>query len=61
LVFTPARNDLYEYLAEVQRDMPKETTPAGVTPADAVLGQFFYAVAREAGHAVSSQTPPGRR
>ena len=42
----------YEYLAEIQRDMPKETTPAGVTPADAVLGQFFYAVAHETGHAI---------
>ena len=42
----------YEYLAEIQRDMPKETTPAGVTPADAVLGQFFYAVAHETGHAM---------
>ena len=42
----------YEYLAEIERDMPKETTPAGVTPADAVLGQFFYAVAHEAGHAM---------
>jgi hypothetical protein len=42
----------YEYLAEIQRDMPKETTPVGVTPADAVLGQFFYAVAHETGHAV---------
>ena len=42
----------YEYLAEIQRDMPKETTPAGVTPADAVLGQFFYAIAHEAGHAM---------
>jgi len=42
----------YEYLAEILRDMPKETTPAGVTPIDAVLGQFFYAVAHEAGHAV---------
>ena len=42
----------YEYLAEIQRDMPKETTAAGVTPADAVLGQFFYAVAHEAGHAM---------
>jgi Putative metallopeptidase len=42
----------YEYLAEIQRDMPKETTPAGVTPADAVLGQFFYAVAHEVGHAM---------
>src|SRR5262249_13195571 len=35
----------YEYLAEIHRDMPKETTPAGVTPIDAVLGQFFYAIA----------------
>ena len=42
----------YEYLAEIQRDMPKETTSAGVTPADAVLGQFFYAVAHETGHAM---------
>jgi hypothetical protein len=42
----------YEYLAEIQRDMPKETSPAGITPADAVLGQFFYAVAHEAGHAM---------
>src|SRR5215510_9984141 len=42
----------YEYLAEIQRDMPKETTAAGVTPADAVLGQFFYAVAHEVGHAM---------
>ena len=42
----------YEYLAEIQRDMPKETTPAGVTPVDALLGQFFYAVAHEAGHAI---------
>ena len=42
----------YEYLAEIQRDMPKEATSAGVTPADAVLGQFFYAVAHEVGHAM---------
>ena len=42
----------YEYLAEILRDMPKETTPTGVTPVDAVLGQFFYAIAHEAGHAM---------
>jgi hypothetical protein len=42
----------YEYLAEIQRAMPKETTPVGVTPTDAVLGQFFYAVAHETGHAM---------
>jgi hypothetical protein len=48
----PTVNICYEYLAEIQRDMPMETTPAGVTPADAVLGQFFYAVAHETGHAM---------
>jgi Putative metallopeptidase len=42
----------YEYLAEIQRDMPKETTPVGITPVDAVLGQFFYAIAHETGHAM---------
>ena len=48
----PTVSICYEYLAEIQRDMPKEPTPAGVTPADAVLGQFFYAVAHETGHAM---------
>jgi hypothetical protein len=48
----PTVSICYEYLAEIQRDMPKETTPAGVTPADAVLGQFFYAIAHEVGHAM---------
>jgi Putative metallopeptidase len=48
----PTVSICYEYLAEIQRDMPKETTPAGVTPADSVLGQFFYAVAHETGHAM---------
>jgi hypothetical protein len=32
----------YEYLAEIEQSTPKETTPSGVTPADAVMGQFFY-------------------
>ena len=32
--------------------MPKETTPEGITPADAVMGQFFYVVAHEMGHAM---------
>ena len=48
----PTVSICYEYLAEIQRDMPKETTPAGVTPADAVLGNLFYAVAHETGHAM---------
>lgn len=42
----------YEYLAEVLRSMPKETTAEGVTPADAVVGQFFYVFAHEMGHAM---------
>jgi hypothetical protein len=42
----------YEYLDEIRRSMPKETTAAGITPTDAVYGQFFYVVAHEMGHAV---------
>jgi len=42
----------YEYLEEIWQNAPKETTPAGLTPADAVAGQFFYVVAHEFGHAV---------
>jgi len=42
----------YEYLQEIHQSMPKETTAAGVTPADAVMGQFFYVYAHEMGHAM---------
>jgi Putative metallopeptidase len=42
----------YEYLDEIRKNVPKETTRAGITPADAVVGQFFYVVAHEFGHAV---------
>ena len=42
----------YEYLNEILRTMPKGTTPEGVTPADAVVGQFFYVFAHEMGHAM---------
>jgi hypothetical protein len=30
--------------------MPEETTSAGVTPADAVIGQFVYTLSHEIGH-----------
>ena len=42
----------YEYLDDILKSIPKETTPAGVTPMDALDGQFFYVVAHEFGHAV---------
>ena len=45
-------NVCYEYLNEIMQAMPKETTAEGVTPADAVMGQFFYVFAHEMGHAM---------
>jgi hypothetical protein len=42
----------YEYLNDIRKSIPAETTPQGITPTDAVLGQFFYVVAHEMGHAV---------
>ena len=48
----PAVSLCYEYLDEIWQSAPKETTAAGVTPIDAVVGQFFYVVAHEFGHAM---------
>ncbi len=48
----PSITVCYEYLDEISKNIPKETTPAGITPDDAVVGQFFYVVAHEFGHAV---------
>jgi hypothetical protein len=42
----------YEYLDRIHRTLPKETTAAGVTPEDALVGQFFYVFAHETGHAM---------
>ena len=43
----------YEYLAQIWHSAtPEETTAAGVTPIDAVVGQFFYVVLHEFGHAM---------
>lgn len=41
----------YEYLQEIVDRMPSGPTEAGLSPADTVLGQFFYATAHEFGHA----------
>src|SRR5262245_49651163 len=42
----------YEYLNEIYQTMPTETTPGGITPHDAVLGQTFYVFGHELGHAM---------
>ena len=41
----------YEYLDHIRKTMPKAMDKSGVTPADAIAGQFFYAFAHEMGHA----------
>lgn len=42
----------YEYLDEIWKMMPAETTPEGITPNDAVVGQMFYVLSHEMGHAM---------
>jgi putative metallopeptidase DUF4344 len=48
----PSVNVCYEYLAEILQALPPETTPTGITPMDAMVGQFFYVFAHEMGHAM---------
>jgi hypothetical protein len=42
----------YEYLEAIMRNAPKDVTAAGVTPVDAMVGQFYYVVSHEMGHAM---------
>jgi hypothetical protein len=42
----------YEYLEEIRQNAPKETTPAGVTPQDALIGPFADVFLHEVGHAL---------
>jgi hypothetical protein len=42
----------YEYLNEIRKSMPEQTTAAGIAPVDAVIGQFFYVLSHEMGHAM---------
>ena len=42
----------YEYLNDIWKVMPQETTAAGIAPVDALVGQFFYVLAHEMGHAM---------
>jgi hypothetical protein len=48
----PAVSICYEYLNEILQSVSKDAPPEGITPADAVMGQFFYVVAHEMGHAM---------
>jgi hypothetical protein len=42
----------YEYLAELQKYMPAETTPAGIDPVDTLIGPFVDTVLHEFAHAL---------
>ena len=41
----------YDLLKHILKSLPKKTSPAGVTPADAAVGQFVFATLHEVGHA----------
>ena len=42
----------YEYIDELWKKIPAETTPAGVTPMDAIIGPLFDTALHEFGHAL---------
>ena len=42
----------YEYLNDIRKNSPQETTKAGISPTDAMVGQFFYVFGHEMGHAM---------
>jgi len=42
----------YEYFSDILRNAPKETTPAGVTRTDAIVGPTLEVFLHEVGHAV---------
>jgi hypothetical protein len=42
----------YEYLEDILRNAPKETTPAGVTRTDAIVGPTLEVFLHEVGHAL---------
>jgi len=41
----------YELLKHILDSLPNENNPAGITPADAAVGQFFWLTLHEVGHA----------
>ena len=42
----------YEYIEELWRDMPAQTTPSGIEPIDTVIGPFVDTVLHEFAHAL---------
>jgi hypothetical protein len=42
----------YELLRHISQSLPKKTTPDGITPRDAAIGQFFWLTTHEVGHAM---------
>ena len=51
LDFKPTVTICYELLKRILDSLPNETTPAGVTPDDATVGQFLWVTLHEVGHA----------
>jgi hypothetical protein len=48
----PTVHVCYELLQDLLDTAPTETTPAGITPRDAIIGQFLFWISHEAGHAM---------
>src|SRR5262249_40039739 len=48
----PTLTICYEYLADILKNLPPEAAPSGITQTDAILGQFYYVVFHEMGHAM---------
>ena len=42
----------YEYIRDIVEMAPKEMSPDGISPMDAIVGQFLFTAAHEMGHAV---------
>lgn len=49
--FKPTVTICYEFLKRILELLPTETTPNGLTPTDAAVGQFFWVTFHEVGHA----------
>jgi Putative metallopeptidase len=50
--FKPTVTVCYELLRHILGSLPNEDNPDGLTPADAAVGQFFFATLHEVGHAI---------